>query len=185
MLRYRLLLCLLLPASSAIANEQAELTYYPITGNSVRELLAAMAERGPAGDDGKRFHGYTTWRVGWSFDTSIRDGQCRIDQVRTEVKGNITLPEWQDIDRANAPLRERWQRYSERLREHEEGHFQFARSAAADVRQQLAGLTSAEGCRAVGQQANQLGRDILRGYQQRERAYDRDTQHGRTQGAVL
>jgi len=180
-----LLLLGLLPVSVALASEQADINYYAISGSTTKQLLASMEEKGPADNTGRRFHGYTRWHVSWTYDASAQQDGCVIDKVDTEVSGTITLPEWTDASTADGALRARWLRYSQVLREHEEGHFRFAQAAAADIRRQLGGFSSGQDCKAMYKEANRLAQQILREHQQRERAYDRETQHGRTQGLVL
>jgi len=169
----------------AAASEQLDVTYYPISGNSSKQLMAAMQQHGPEGDDGRRFHGYTRWHVSWNYQTSARGDRCSIKSVDTQVTGTITLPQWTDAQGASEDLQHRWQRYSTLLREHEQGHYQFALDAATAIRQQLAAMPAQAGCPALSTQANQLGRALIDEQRQRELAYDRDTDHGRNSGLKL
>lgn len=176
---------LLLACPLAHATEQLDFHYYPISGQTPQQLLEAMQDNGPAGDDGTRFHGYTRWNVRWQYRTATQGRRCRIQSVDTRVSGEITLPQWSGEQDASAELRERWQRYSRLLREHEEGHYQFALQAGEDVRRELLTLSSNNGCEALNEQANALGRSLIEVQRQREIAYDRDTEHGRRNGLSL
>jgi len=176
---------LLLAPAHAAASEQLDTSYYPITGNTSSQLLRAMQENGPQGDDGRRFHGYTRWSVRWKYQTDSRRNACMLQRVETQVTGTITLPQWTDEATATPELRERWQNYITILRQHEQGHYRFALDAAADIREQLAALPPQRSCDALMQQANQLGMSLIDAQRQREIAYDRDTNHGRNNGLVL
>ncbi|MCD9086306.1 DUF922 domain-containing protein [Stenotrophomonas sp. SY1] len=176
---------LLLASANAAASEQLDIHYYPISGQTSQQLLMAMQENGPSGDDGTRFHGYTRWNVRWQYRTTSQGRRCRIQSIDTQVTGEITLPQWSDQQDAGEDLRSRWQRYSRILREHEEGHYQFALQAGADIRRELGSLSSDAGCDALGKQVNALGKSLIDLQRQREIAYDRDTQHGRRDGLEL
>lgn len=143
-----------------------------------------MQSQGPQADDGRRFHGYTRWQVRWKYQATATGSSCRIHNVETQVAGTITLPEWTEASSADDDLLNRWQNYSRILREHEEGHYQFALDAAASVRQQLAELPP-QPCSLLNERANRLGMSLVDEQRQREIAYDRDTNHGRVSGLKL
>ncbi|MGE8279655.1 MAG: DUF922 domain-containing Zn-dependent protease [Stenotrophomonas sp.] len=186
MRRALLLASLMLTTSFPLAaSEQLDITYYPISGKSSKQLLEAMQQHGPEGDDGQRFHGYTRWHVSWKYQTSSRGNRCSITSVDTQVTGTITLPQWTDTQGATEDLLNRWQHYSSLLREHEQGHYQFALDAAAAIRQQLIAMPAQVGCPNLLTQANQLGIALIDEQRQRELAYDRDTDHGRNTGLKL
>ena len=177
-------LALLLTSASAAASEQLDINYYAITGSTSRQLLEAMQSQGPQADDGRRFHGYTRWQVRWKYQATAGGSNCRIRNVETQVAGTITLPEWTDASSADDDLLNRWQNYSRILREHEEGHYQFALDAAASIRQQLTELPP-QPCSLLNERANRLGMSLVDEQRQREIAYDRDTNHGRLNGLKL
>lgn len=176
---------LLLAPAYALASEQLDIRYYTISGTTPQQLIASMETQGPSADDGRRFHGHTRWNVEWQYRTALRGNQCRIQSVDTRITGDITLPEWSNAQDASEDLRGRWQRYSRILREHEEGHYQFALQAGEDIRRELMTLSSGKGCEALTQQANELGRSLVDAQRQRELAYDEDTEHGRRSGLQL
>ena len=172
-------------AANAFADEQPRIEYYPIEGSSASQLQFAMAARGPAGDDGRRFHGYTRWFVRWKYNTTRQGKSCQVTSVDVQTSGTITLPQWTNEGAARPALRERWQRYIAALRRHEEGHYRFAVEAAAQIRESLSGMKSGLGCGDLQQRANARGQAILEAQRRSERAYDQATGHGRTQGVTL
>ena len=76
-------------------------------------------------------------------------------------------------------------RYARALRQHEQGHVQFGRQAAQSIDQGIAALPEAPDCPTLERQANALGHRLLAAQAAQEKAYDRDTRHGATQGAQV
>ncbi|MGE3643214.1 MAG: DUF922 domain-containing protein [Beijerinckiaceae bacterium] len=106
----------------------------------------------------KGFWAYTNWYVRW-------DRSC---YVRLSIR--YTLPEW--VDKQNAPpeLQRTWEHMIDRLRHHELGHGQHGKHAAQEI-----GDSS---CR----NAPHL---IVRKWSRKDREYDAQTGHGKTQGVAL
>ena len=75
--------------------------------------------------------------------------------VTTAIKVTMTLPEWSD------------------------------ESAAREIDRGIAALPPQPSCGALGGAANALGDQVIRKYNERDRDYDRSTDHGRNQGAHL
>lgn len=164
---------------------RAQTEHYDIRGSSAADLRAEMRARGPAGPDGRRFDGYTRWYVSWRYTFRSGGSQCAIDRTATEVRVTTTLPRWTDEARADSALRGQWQRYLAALTQHEDGHAQNGLGAARDIDAAIARLPAEPTCDALGARANAAGQAILRQYNQRDLDYDRETGHGRSQGAVF
>jgi predicted secreted Zn-dependent protease len=191
-MRHRLHLCVVLGSvlltAPALAEVQTsnQVEHYEIRGTSAAQLRAEMSARGPTGPSGgRRFDGYTRWNVSWRYTFKSGGGQCTIDRVTTEVKVTTTLPRWADEARADNPLRDQWRRYLAALTQHEDGHAQNGLGAARDIDAGIARLPAEPNCGAMGERANAAGQAVLRQYNQRDLDYDRETGHGRSQGAVF
>jgi predicted secreted Zn-dependent protease len=190
-MRRRLLLCALLGGAlltaPALAGVQTsiQVEHYDIRGSTAADLRAEMRARGPTGPDGRRFDGYTRWRVSWEYHYRSGGGQCAIDSVKTTVQITTTLPRWTDEARGNSALRDQWRRYLAALTQHEDGHAQNGLGAARDIDAAIARLPAEPNCGAMAERANAAGQARLRQYNQRDLDYDRETGHGRSQGAVF
>jgi predicted secreted Zn-dependent protease len=156
---------------------------YAITGSTPVELRREMNSKGPRGDDGRRFDGFTRWLVSWRYRYNNTGRGCTIASVTTSVKITITLPEWRNANDGDSATREQWSRYLAALERHEQGHRRHGVAAGHEVDQAIAELPPASTCDALGANANALGASILRKYNQLDLDYDRDTDHGATQGA--
>jgi predicted secreted Zn-dependent protease len=171
-----------LPAQAAVdVNDQVE--RYAIEGTTAQDLRREMNTKGPQGTGGRRFDGYTRWYVSWRYQYKRTDGGCAIASVATNVKSTITLPQWRNEDRADSATRAQWSRYLSALDLHEQGHRRHGVDAAHEIDAAIAAMPPAGSCDALGANANALGMRILQKYQQRDLDYDRDTNHGATQGA--
>lgn len=179
-----LALALLASASTSAAPSRGPVyTPYAISASTAEELIAQMSRLGPPQQDGRRFPGGASWRLNWQYSTTQHGSRCRIGQLRVNLETTITLPQWQQRDQADPELGAEWDAFLAQLDVHEQGHVQHGMEAAEEVRHALNGMSGS--CSALAEQANQRGTQIVEQYNQRDRDYDQQTRHGRTQGAVL
>jgi predicted secreted Zn-dependent protease len=178
------LFLLLLPAlSSAEVVQALEIKTYPVTYQADTSLRQAINSASPIRHNGKVFHGFTRWHVNWQFWWTVSpNGQCAIHHARTRVNGTITLPV---LHGAPAAASQAFEAYVTALRQHEMGHYRFGLDAAHHIDHAIGSLPPQASCALLEVTANRVGRRILDEAIQAEAEYDRDTQHGRTQGAVL
>lgn len=181
----RMAICLLavLSWSEARASGPLEIVFYDVHGTDQRELRESMDSHGPVGVDGERHHGYTRWHVGWAFELVSSPSWCRVRSVETTLKVTMTLPRWNRPDEVPEDLEREWRRYSDALREHEEGHHEIAMSAADEVRRQLTGVSSTSGCQVLAEDLDRRAKAVIETFNARELEYDAATDHGSTQGA--
>lgn len=171
-----------IPATFAAVDVTDSVERYTINGSTPLELRQEMNNKGPRGNDGRRFDGFTRWFVSWRFRYNNAPGGCTIASVTTSVKVTITLPEWRNESGGDSASHEQWSRYLAALERHEQGHRRHGIAAGHEVDQAIASLPPASTCDALGANANALGASILRKYNQLDLDYDRDTRHGATQG---
>jgi predicted secreted Zn-dependent protease len=169
--------------AQAVVNLADEVEHYDIAGTTPADLRREMNANGPRGAGGRRFDGYTRWRMSWRYRYHNRGGGCSIASVTTSVKVTMTLPRWTNESQASAAVRQHWARYLATLEQHEQGHRRHGMDAAAEIDRAIAALPKAATCDALGAEANATGLRIVRQYNQRDLDYDRDTEHGATQGA--
>lgn len=97
------------------------------------------------------------WRVWWT-------GDCRI-----RVKIWYIYPRWTNKRKATRSLQKKWNRNIANLRLHERGHGRHGIRAAAEIER--------KNCRKP--------KSIISKWNWQDKAYDKRTRHGRTQGVVL
>jgi predicted secreted Zn-dependent protease len=178
----------LLGASPVMAKQQvdAKTTYYAVSGWTVRDLRAQMRTLGPS-QVGKTKHwgAMTFWNLGWHYRYSRVAGQCVITDINVKVEISYIMPKWVDEDRGNPHTRARWQSFIGALATHEQGHAQHGVDAGAEIERVIAAQPPSSSCDAVGAAAYARGVAIVQKYRAIDIDYDRQTDNGRTQGAVL
>lgn len=174
-----------MPAQAEVFEDFA-IRHYDVdarTGHSLKDAFAASSPITATGASGRRFHGYTDWHIKWNWrHRSEADGRCRITSVNVALTGSILLPR---LSGGTSVRQAAFDRYLTALREHEDGHRRIAQEAARDIERALLMLPEYSDCRQLEAEANARARARLDAHLEREKAYDRDTGHGRTQGAVL
>ena len=155
-------------------------TYYDVYGVSAEALNAAIKAKGPKG-----YGGLTDSRISYTFKPETGPTGCRVHTLDTELAITMTLPRWVQPPGAVTPaLAAAWQRYLAALRAHENAHVDLVRRLYVIMRAALA-ETTAPTCGEL--EAALRGRydAVVREGQRVNDEYDRQTDHGRAQGAVL
>jgi predicted secreted Zn-dependent protease len=176
----------LLPLSvdaRAEVHETLDTGHYEAHAQPGRSLALALNEASPFRPGNQVFHSATAWNMDWKLlPQSTADGRCRTAEVRIDLRGNMLLPRLLGGSRAQ---QERFDEYLSRLREHELGHFEIGREAARALEKSLYALKPARSCAQLQSAARDEGARLLKKYEAMGDAYDRQTEHGRTQGAWL
>jgi predicted secreted Zn-dependent protease len=154
---------------------------YDVTGLNYAALITSMGTHGPK-VDGKSFHGLAKWHVKYNFTTKQAGRQCRFSSVDFTIDGEVLMPRWLDEVKAPADLRQRWTAYYAALKTHEEGHIQNGRELALLVRERFLGMGDMDCDQSQNIAQTEFNR-IYNNIKDRDKDYDRRTQHGATQGA--
>jgi len=181
-------------AGRAVAQTSAEtegpvihdnVEYVDVTGHSKRELIEALDRLSVADGNGKRFYGHTHWELRWNFNVASEGAECRVTTVTAQLDVTMSVPRWDPPRNADPALVRTWNAFVAGLHEHEEGHRDIAVAAVQEITRRIEAIPPAANCsklkRTVGIRANSL----LDEYREKGRRYDKTTDHGRTQGAVL
>jgi predicted secreted Zn-dependent protease len=157
--------------------------YYSIYPSRVSDLGRALDAATTIHEDGRTYRGHTHWHVNWHFWWDQRDGNCTINRVQASVDIQYVMPQLSSsVDaRTSAAFR----KYDDALLLHEKGHAQHGIQAAREIEEKLLGISSNISCQVTESLANDAGKQIVQKYSAEDVVYDRETDHGRTQGAVL
>jgi predicted secreted Zn-dependent protease len=155
--------------------------FYEVRGASARELLASMSANRPYTK-----HASTEWRVDWSYDYQLNPNECVLRSFKVRVRVRFTLPQWVDSEGVDKALQEEWNRYLRALQLHESAHAGFGISAGKEIVR----LVNSREWRAADRKELKVRIDAecnktLQEFRARDAAYDKTTDHGRTQGARL
>jgi predicted secreted Zn-dependent protease len=157
----------------------ATTVYYDVVGASADELRAQLDWRYPTG----RQDAYTDWWVQWGYDYAQTASGCSVRSLSVTVDVTITFPHWTPPGDVSPELEEQWRAYLAALRVHEDGHKRIALEAANEIATALSSLPVYPSCAKLERDADATGQRILERYRQQELTYDRETEHGDTQGA--
>lgn len=170
-------------SAQAQVEDRLQHQYYDVLVASGESLRQAVNQASTIRQDGQVYHAYTRWRVKWNYWwQEERDGRCRLTLTLTQLTAQMTLPRLGGGDTAQ---RQRFAQYLQALREHELGHYRIGQAAAAAIDAALLATPEYPSCTEMQAQANQRANAVLQQHIERERSFDRDTGHGRTQGAWL
>jgi predicted secreted Zn-dependent protease len=164
------------PGDDPVVTVETASHYYEIAGETAEQLRAAMDRTGPFDDAGTRHDAHTRWYVGWNL-------RCQPTRLVVTLKVTTTLPRWTDQFKAPRALSEQWNRYLDALRVHEAVHQDMARRTAdrtSALRKQLAPRPT---CDQLVAAMSAMAKGLTDEGQRADVQYDKETDHGRTQGA--
>ena len=171
-------------AASPPVQEQTErFNYYKVAGSTARELRDAINANRPVGKDGRPHDAVTSWFVRWKYTTTGASPGCAVRTFNVSLDFATTMPQWTNESGAAPQLLQQWRSYYAALVKHEDGHKAIGTNAAANIRDAGLKLPPEPLCSELARSVDKMTSEILERYRQREREYDRDTDHGRTQGA--
>lgn len=153
--------------------------YYVITGSTVPEVYDSMRQS-PFYRTNSFYEARTDWWVNWDFQSRKKGETYRLDKVTIRSRAVITMPKFVPGPKGSADVIQYWDRHMVALIRHELGHVDFAKQAAAGLQKKLSVLKDFDSAYELRQTVNKLGDETVRKYQQKERDYDRDTNHGAT-----
>jgi predicted secreted Zn-dependent protease len=173
------------PHVAAGFEENVSTQYYEVGGDTPARIWEEMRMRGPTGRDGRRYNARTEWHVRWRYPLEETGTGCEIGRVSVTLTVRYTMPRWERPPGTSSAVASQWNRYVGALESHEEGHADFGREAAQRIERALGGLSARASCNQLDREANALGQRILDEIRPEEEDYDRETNHGATQGTAF
>lgn len=158
---------------------------YTISGNNVDDVWDEIREHGPKNDEGDSYTGYTYWYIHWNYEQSNTAKGCKATDITVPVEVTFTMPHLKPTAETPNDVIVKWNTFMKNLQQHENGHKDIAIEAAQEIYDTLQTLPAATTCRALGLLVDKKARTIIDTYKQKEKKYDKDTNHGETQGAYF
>lgn len=182
--RLALLACLLLTVHWTAEAGQAHWTtnFYDVSGSSLREIRQSIVRSRPHKVDRDAL---TEWHIRTRCAAARIRREYRSSGFTTTTTVRITLPRWHPPPEAPEELIQQWNRYIRSLTEHEIGHGRIAEAAAREMQRRVDLLGTRSSSDEVLSAVEQVVNATLEEFRERERDYDRLTEHGATQGAIL
>ena len=155
-------------------------TYYAVEGSTWTALATSLRAQAAS-----EWAASTTWQFTTSYRYEDTGGACRAGPVSVAAAINYRLPDWSPPADAPQDLLDSWSRFSDGVRLHESGHRDIAVAAAVALADALRGLPAEPSCADLEQSARTATADLMRQHEHDQVAYDLETNHGLTQGAVF
>lgn len=155
---------------SAEPIETVKYEYYEVHGLTAKEIRENMNQHH------KRAHGFGNHDANTLSNVNWRGG----NPPTVTIVITFQMPKWVDYAKGPRDLQETWQRFEKNLQVHEDGHKQINEECARAVEQRIL----SEGPKP-GRRFKHDVDEIFTLYSRKQIAYDKETQHGRTQGAVF
>jgi predicted secreted Zn-dependent protease len=174
---------LVLPSLALAKNSVSEsYKFYLVTPNSKDEILHSLNKKSPILENGKVFHGYAHSNINWKFKWKYTASKCWITSAKTELNTTYTLPK---LVADLTDVSEIWDQWYPNLLLHEKGHHKLAVDVAKKVQHAIAKIPSQSTCKGLEKKANSIGHTLISELDKQNKAYDKRTNHGETQGASL
>jgi predicted secreted Zn-dependent protease len=171
---------LILSAPGMVADAREQ--YYEVQGSTADDLRRSLRENGP---DvlGRRVFGRHEGNLRWTGRWSSASGECRMTEVRVELRSIILLPRWRPPPEAPDSLVAEWDRFIAALTAHEYEHRRLWADGARTARSDLSRLRTSS-CSTMQIEASRTVERILSRVRQANQRLDERTRGGMTEGAV-
>lgn len=156
---------------------------YEVRGFSTDELTASLLAKTPIVDEQNHaWGGQCRWNIKWEFRYDKAAQRCAIASFNLRLISVIDVPTW--VNRSAAPLlvQQAWDRYDRALRRHEEAHRNTGVAAIYEMARQIRAIGSYPDCAMLDQQISLVGNQVDADFRAKDKKFDDDTDHGRTQG---
>ena len=153
---------------------EAEISYYDIEGTTEEELRAQLDEMGPVDSSGYKGDALAEWNISWNWP-GYGSGDCDLSQAEVSYEVKVLFPRWNPPEDASNNLVLKWFNYTYRLTKHEQGHVDFVVGNYGDVLEAIQGANC--------ETADAAAETAVEQFRAFDLEYDRQTDHGATQGA--
>lgn len=160
---------------SASVNPDASVAteYYEIRGTTYPALVASIKANGPEGWWGTAYTSIT-----FQLTTRTTPEGCAVQSVRASAASKVRLPRWANRHEAPARLQQSWDGNFRSLELHERGHVEISLAGARDLERAIMQLPPQVSCELLQGEARKQQQALRIRTQERQVAYDLDTNHG-------
>lgn len=154
----------------------AMIEYYDVSGSTDREIRDQLNTLSPVDENGYRGDALTSWEIHWNWD-GYGTKTCDLNSVTASYNNTVLLPRWTPPQNPSPELVTKWNAYMLALVEHEKGHVDKVVAYFPDVIKAIQGATC--------DTAESRAQDVLLQLRRDHFSYDKETNHGGTQGAIF
>jgi len=170
--------------ASAEAIESIETKYYEISPRAPQEIKPELMRQSPIRAGNGSFNGHTDWYINWNYRSTQTPYGCAATQIQTKVHVTHTLPALSQYVTDKQTI-EVFNKFNDALTLHEKNHGNNGLLAAREIDKALGEIQPQRDCRSLSRLINDVGNSIVGKYTHADNEYDRETQNGFTEGAVI
>lgn len=170
--------------AGATTVETIEYKYYVISPDAPQEIKPELSRHSPIRARGGSFNGHTDWFIDWNYRTRQHQSHCQILTLTTKVKVIYTLPALSEYVSDQQTI-EVFNTFNDALTKHEANHGKNGLTAAREIDSAFSNLPAQRNCRNLSRMINDIGNGTVQKYIRVDDEYDRTTQNGMTEGAVI
>ncbi len=157
-----------------------EYEYYYVNPNTRADILTSLKENSPIREHGKTMYGISNSDVKWNFKWKYNSQICWITSVNTKVTTTYILPK---LIEGGSGIDSFWDNWYPNLLTHEKGHHKLAVDVAEEIEEKIRKMPSYLTCDLLEKNANNIGLKSISKLRRLQKDYDKQTNHGETQGA--
>lgn len=182
-----LTICLLLSITlntKAETIETIEYKNYIISPRFPQEIKSELMRNTPIRERGGSFNGHTDWNIDWQYQTRQMPNNCQIHNVQVKVHVIHTLPALSEYvtDEQTITI---FNKFNNALTKHEKNHGNNGLLAAREIDKTISEIQPQPNCRNISRMIDDMSYAIVQKYIFADREYDRITQSGLSEGAVI
>lgn len=173
-------------SSTAIAQatESIENKYYEISPRSPYEIKQELMRQSPIRAGSGSYNGHTDWYINWSFQATRGPDGCRASQIQTSVHVVHILPAL-SAHVTDQQTIEAFNKFNAALAAHENNHGNNGLLAAREIDKAINEVQPQRDCQSLSRMINNIGNSLVQKYTLKDNEYDRVTNNGFTEGAVI
>jgi len=164
--------------------ESVENKYYEISPRSPYEIKPELMRRSPIRAGNGSFNGHTDWYINWKFRSTPGPYGCQLIDSRVNVHVVHILPALSEHITDKQTI-EVFNKFNDALTQHEKNHGNNGLSAAREMDKIFNEVQPQPNCRTLARMIDGIGNSIVQKYTQKDNEYDRLTNNGESEGAVI
>jgi len=140
--------------------------------------------RSPIRSGDGSFNGHTDWYIDWQYGTAAAPHGCQLNNIQTKVHVIYILPALSEYvtDKQTIDV---FNKFNTALTQHEKNHGNHGLSAAREMDKVFNEIQPQQSCHSLARIVDGIGNSIVQKYAQKDNEYDRATNNGATEGAVI
>ncbi len=154
--------------------------FYDVYGSTPQEVRASMIQHGPKDAGGKARFAYTDWHVSWHWKKTP-EGAVNASTVTLECSAEVLLPRLRPTAHTSQAFIRAWHDYVDRMRQHELRHVEHVSERAPEIISTIRVQSAKRGFLSPSS-ANSIVSQVIHRIRALDRAYDRATNHGHSEG---